>query len=86
MLRGNTTDSKDRSTTRASMDIKMLVTTRIYFVALTDTLASAFQRTAVLKHVCNHTGVPENLRIIVKARVLVPASKASGIKNFYRYN
>lgn len=36
-------------------------------MALTDILALASQRTAVLKHICNHTGVPEKLRITVKA-------------------
>lgn len=86
MLRGNTTDSKDRSTQWTSADIKMLVTTRICYMALTDTLALAFQTTAVPKHVCNHTGVPENLRIVVEARVLASASKASRIKNFSRCN
>lgn len=66
MLRGNAADPKDRSTQQTSVGIKMLVTARICYLALTDTLALAFQRPAVLERVCNHTGVPESFRIIVK--------------------
>lgn len=86
MLRGNTADSKDRSTEWTFMDIKRLVITRICYMALIDALALAFQKTAVLKLVCSHIGVPENLRIILKAWVLVSGNKASRIKNFYSYN
>lgn len=86
MLRGNTADSRDSSTQWTSLGIEMLVTTRICCMPLTDTLALSFQRTAVLKHVCSHTGVPKHGRIIVKAWALVSASKAPRTKNFCRYN
>lgn len=55
-------------------------------MALTDILALASQRAAVLKHMCKHTGVPEKLRITVKAWVLASASKVPRIKSFYGYN
>lgn len=55
-------------------------------MALTDVLALASQRPEVLKHMCNHTGMSEELRITLKARVLVSASKVSRVKNFYMYH
>lgn len=81
MLKGNKNDSKDRhKKLLLTLKCQLLVESK-GCMALTDTLLDAYQRTAVLKHVNSHIGVPEKLSMTKDVSSSV--CKVSKIKSFY---